>query len=85
MSDKYFIMSATVDGWGCSEGIEKENLDFVQMEKDAEECSMKVQYCKSFAELNPEYVGDRLQRVLIIKGEIVLPEPREKVTVYDIE
>lgn len=83
----YIVCTATVDGWGMSEVISSEEMSkhLEEITKEADECDRTIKFCKSYEEFDPEYVSDGIEKVLVIKGKIVVPEPKEKVTVYEIE
>jgi len=83
----YFMVEASVDGWGISNPMTKaavlKSLRNMETSEDWER--IEIVYCKSMEELDPEYVKDGVHKVMIIKGEVVMPEAKETVTEYDID
>jgi len=82
----YFVVSATVDGWGIGNPIKSKEA-LLKSLRAAEEDNdfMQFVYCDNLKDFDPECVRDGVVKKLIIKGEIVMPRPKVRVVEYDIE
>jgi hypothetical protein len=89
VSEQYFIFQGCIDGSGLVESgpFSKEGVNYYLMQKlkEAAECERNLVLCQSFDEIQPNRVHEGEKRILIFKGEIVVPQPVEKVLAYEVE
>lgn len=85
MSETYFLFRTGEDGVRCElgNGIETENA-LVELADNARDCGTEIVFCKSWKEFDPENCPDRTTRVLVIRGQVVVPKAVETVTRYKV-
>ena len=74
-----FVISSNEDGEVTVEQLGEE--EFIERIND-EEYYGEVNFLDKISQIDPNYWGNKL---LVIRGEIVIPKPVEKITKYEIE